>query len=66
VVSAVYAMVEETGAGMLVVGSRYRDGLPRLIRGGLAETFLRTSPVPVLVVSGHCVEQAREGAKGSK
>jgi nucleotide-binding universal stress UspA family protein len=61
VVGAVYAMVEETGAGMIVVGSRYRDGLPRLIRGGLAETFLRSSPVPVLVVSGRCV---KEGAKG--
>ena len=57
VAGAVNGLVEGTGAGMIVVGSRYRDGLPRLIRGGMAEKFLRTAPVPVLVVSGRCVKQ---------
>ncbi len=56
VVGAVNAMAEETDAGMIVVGSRYHGGLPRLSLGGLAETFVRTSPVPVLVVNGRCVE----------
>lgn len=50
--SAVNAMATEVGAGMIVVGSRYRDGLPRLIRGGMAESLVRTAPIPVLVVSG--------------
>jgi nucleotide-binding universal stress UspA family protein len=57
VAGALTALAEETGAGMIVIGSRYRNGLPRLIRGGLAETFVRTSPIPVLVVSGRCVKQ---------
>ena len=56
VVGAVNALAEETGAGMIVVGSRYRGGLPRLSLGGLAETFVRTAPVPVLVVNGRCME----------
>jgi nucleotide-binding universal stress UspA family protein len=56
VVGAVNALAEETGAGMVVVGTRYRDGLPRLILGSLAEAFVRTSPVPVLVVNGRCME----------
>ena len=57
VAAAVNGLAAETGAGMIVVGSRYRDGLPRLIRGGMAEKFMRTSPIPVLVVSGRCVQQ---------
>lgn len=50
VAAAISALAFEMGAGMIVVGSRYRNGLPRLIRGGMAETFVRGAPVPVLVV----------------
>ncbi|MFO7894092.1 MAG: universal stress protein [Longimicrobiales bacterium] len=50
VAAAINALAIEIGAGMIVIGSRYRNGLPRLIRGGLAETFVRAAPIPVLVV----------------
>ena len=40
----------ETGADLVVMGTRGRDGLDRFLLGSVAEGILRRSPVPVLLV----------------
>jgi len=41
---------ESTGAGLVVVGSHGRRGLTRALLGSAAESIVRTSSVPVVVV----------------
>jgi nucleotide-binding universal stress UspA family protein len=41
---------ESTGAGLVVVGSHGRRGLSRALLGSAAESIVRTSNVPVVVV----------------
>ena len=41
---------ESTGAGLVVVGSHGRRGLSRALLGSAAESIVRTSSVPVVVV----------------
>lgn len=41
---------EESGAGLVVVGSHGRRGLSRALLGSVAENIVRTSHVPVVVV----------------
>lgn len=43
---------EESGAGLVVVGTHGRSGLNRLLLGSVAENVLRRSRVPVLTVRG--------------
>ncbi|WP_375294360.1 universal stress protein [Caballeronia sp. PC1] len=38
------------GADLVVLGTHGRRGIERLLLGSTAETFLRTSVVPVLVI----------------
>lgn len=42
--------VEDEGVGRVVVGSHGRSGVSRILLGSVAETVVRRSPVPVLVV----------------
>lgn len=41
---------KEFSAGMIVMGTHGRKGLPRALIGSVAEKIVRTSPVPVLTV----------------
>ena len=41
---------KETGATMIVINTHGRRGLSRMLIGSVAESVVRTSPVPVLVV----------------
>lgn len=41
---------EEHGFDQLVLGSRGRSGIPRLLLGSVAEAVTRRSPVPVTIV----------------
>jgi nucleotide-binding universal stress UspA family protein len=50
VVSGICAYARHVGAGMIVVGSHGRSGLPRLLLGSVAEGIMRHATVPVLVV----------------
>jgi nucleotide-binding universal stress UspA family protein len=43
---------EELGAGLVVMGTHGRRGLPRAILGSVAEKVVRTAPCPVLTVHG--------------
>jgi nucleotide-binding universal stress UspA family protein len=43
---------KSTGAGLIVMGTHGRKGLPRAIMGSVAEKVVRLSPVPVLTVRG--------------
>ena len=40
----------EIGAGMIVMGTHGRHGLPRALLGSIAEKLVRTATVPVLTV----------------
>ena len=44
------AFASSEGAGLVVVGSHGRHGLSRALLGSVAETIVRTSAVPVVVV----------------
>ncbi len=50
VADAVAEVAEEAAPGVVVMASRYRSGLSRLVLGNIAEELVRKSPVPVLVV----------------
>lgn len=41
---------KEVSAGLIVMGTHGRKGLPRALIGSVAEKIVRTSPVPVLSV----------------
>lgn len=41
---------EELGADLLVMGTHGRRGLSRALLGSVAETVVRTSPIPVLTI----------------
>jgi nucleotide-binding universal stress UspA family protein len=47
----------ELSAGMIVMGTHGRKGLPRALIGSVAEKVVRTSPIPVLTV--HTGESGR-------
>jgi nucleotide-binding universal stress UspA family protein len=44
------------GAGLLVVGSHGRRGLARALLGSVAESIVRTSSLPVVVVRRHATD----------
>lgn len=56
---AIKDVASETGAGMIVMSSRYRDGLPRVVRERPAEAVLRGAPAPVLLVGAHDADGGR-------
>jgi len=48
--TVILEVAEETGAGLIVMGTHGRTGLGRLVMGSVAEQVLRTAPCPVLTV----------------
>lgn len=47
---AISELVRETGANLIVMGTRGRTGLRRLLIGSVAETVMRAATVPVIAV----------------
>jgi nucleotide-binding universal stress UspA family protein len=47
---AILETAKEVGAGLIVLGTHGRRGLPRWLMGSVAEHVVRTAPVPVLTV----------------
>lgn len=58
--SRILEAAESVGAGLIVMGSRGRTGLPHLLLGSKAERVVQLSPVPVTIVKGE-----RDGASTS-
>ncbi|WP_226022729.1 universal stress protein [Halomicrobium salinisoli] len=50
---AIRKFVEDNDIGLVVMGSHGRSGLSRVVLGSVAETVLRRTHVPVLVVDVH-------------
>jgi nucleotide-binding universal stress UspA family protein len=46
----ILSFAKEAGADAIVMGTHGRGGLKRLMMGSVAETVLRESPVPVVIV----------------
>ncbi|PCR88991.1 universal stress protein [Natrinema ejinorense] len=46
----IVAQAEEESVDLIVIGSHGREGISRVLLGSVAETVVRRSPVPVLVV----------------
>jgi nucleotide-binding universal stress UspA family protein len=46
----ILSFAKEAGADAIVMGTHGRGGLRRLVMGSVAETVLRESPVPVVIV----------------
>jgi nucleotide-binding universal stress UspA family protein len=51
---------QETGCGLIVMGTRGRTGLGRLLMGSVAEQVVRTAPCPVATVNAPSGEPASE------
>lgn len=49
-VEGIVGVRREIGADMLVVGTRGRKGLPRIVLGSVAESLYKSAPFPVAVV----------------
>lgn len=49
-VKGILATIHEKGADLLVMSTRGRGGVERLMLGSVADKVVRTSPIPVLVV----------------
>lgn len=56
------AVAEEVGAGLIVMGTHGRRGLPRALIGSVAEKLVRTSPVPVMSVHAPVVSEGQIAA----
>jgi nucleotide-binding universal stress UspA family protein len=46
----ILTVAKETGADLIAIATRARTALGRLVFGSVAETVLRASPVPVLMI----------------
>jgi nucleotide-binding universal stress UspA family protein len=44
--------IEQTSADLVIMGTHGRRGVTRMFLGSVAETVVRTSPVPVLTIRG--------------
>jgi nucleotide-binding universal stress UspA family protein len=47
---AIAEMAEKQGAGLIVMSSRGRGGLGRLVFGSVADAIVHNSPIPVLLI----------------
>lgn len=50
-------------AHVIVLGTHGRRGFGRLVMGSDAESVVRTSPIPVLMVNAHAMQQSRKGLR---
>jgi nucleotide-binding universal stress UspA family protein len=57
------ALARKLGADLIVVASRGRTGLPRLLLGSTAERIVRQAPCPVLVARQRRPESVASGTK---
>ena len=48
----ILAAAQELDAGLIVMGTHGRRGLPRALLGSVAEKVVRLSPIPVMTVHG--------------
>jgi nucleotide-binding universal stress UspA family protein len=48
----ILSAAQELDAGLIVVGTHGRRGLPRALLGSVAEKVVRLSPIPVMTVHG--------------
>jgi nucleotide-binding universal stress UspA family protein len=60
VAQAILDAAERYGADLIVMGTHGRTGLQRVLLGSVAESVLRRSPVPVLVVPARAARAAQE------
>lgn len=57
-VDAILKAATEFGAELIIMGTRGRQGISRMLMGSTAEEILRQSPVPVLIV-GDAVQTSK-------
>jgi nucleotide-binding universal stress UspA family protein len=57
----ILATARQMHADLLVMGTRSRRGIERWLRGSVAETVLRTSPIPVITVGPNARKAAATG-----
>jgi nucleotide-binding universal stress UspA family protein len=55
---------EKLDAGLIVIGTHGRHGLPRALLGSVAEKVVRLSPVPVMTVRGADLETPEPSKRG--
>lgn len=56
-------VANEVGAGLVVMGTHGRRGLPRALLGSVAERVVRTCTIPVLTVHSQTEPQSKRGRK---
>jgi nucleotide-binding universal stress UspA family protein len=61
--SEILRVAEEEGCDLIVMGTKGRTGLARMLLGSVAETVLRQAPCPVLTVRPHARGAVREPSK---
>ncbi len=62
---AILAVVQQYGAGLVVMATHGRTGARRALLGSVADAVVRRSPVPVLLIPRHYRPPAHGGAGGS-
>lgn len=62
---AILASIDETGADLVVMGTRGRHGVAHALLGSVAERLVRLSPVPVLTVRAPDDAKLGEDATGA-
>ncbi len=60
------ATARQIDAGLIVMGTHGRQGLPRALLGSVAEKVVRLSPVPVLTIHGAEPPRASEGKNAAE
>jgi nucleotide-binding universal stress UspA family protein len=63
VAEVVAEFVQRHGVDLVVLGTRSRAGLGKVILGSIAEEIIREAPCPVLTVGPHVVAQASAGVQ---
>jgi nucleotide-binding universal stress UspA family protein len=58
---AVLAAVRDAGAGLVVMATHGRSGVPRAILGSVADAVVARSPVPVLLIRGAATVEPMDG-----